>query len=255
MYNTEEASLFRSTLTQIKKGFYLDENDNRVPIKCLIKLRYGSELFDSTVDISKVENKNRATNFINHAGEDLLEILRSLTGAVFLCSVSSLNPGGGAKIGRRGLEEFIVSRSSLYQSLSSFSNYYIVTDLRHKSATGYPLKDNQGIFSPSVCFWKDTEGKLLKKPFLTNIISIPPILVPDDKIDENGKVESGILKRIERKIKLFMTIAIKCGYEKLIIPRFGCGSTYKNNYDQLLSIIEKLVSSEFKGRFSEIHLV
>lgn len=253
--NELEASIFRRTLSQLKKGFYLVD-DERVPIRGMIKLRYNSILYTEYPDLMcDSSGIVKETKYIYHYGESLLDLLRKVKKSVFLCSCSSLNPGGGVAQGREGLEEYIVARSSLYYSLSSYSDNYIDTDSRKRGGQGYPLNCRSAIFSPSVCIWKDDEGEIINNPYLVNIVTIPPVLVTPDQKDEDGKVKKSVLRRIKGKLKLFLSIAVEQKYERLIIPHFGCGPVYGNNYDQLLELLRELVSNEFKNRFTEIHLI
>lgn len=182
---------------------------------------------------------------ISITNQDSFEAAADFKECCVLNFANAHNPGGGFMLGANAQEEALCRCSTLYKSISGekatemykFNNFHI-----HKMESDYML------FS-KVCVFRDKEGTLMEKPFVTSVISAPApnrigaaIVASDDEIDET----------MIRRMKIVFLIAAENGCRNLILGAWGCGA-FHNKPDHIAEDFRKVLVDEGYGKmFDEI---
>ena len=127
-------------------------------------------------------------------------------------------PGGGFRLGASSQEESLCRRSSLYLSLSSAgaAKMYHANNLHPR-----PLESNWMVLSPSVCVFRDSNGELLRKPYLVSVISVPaPNLRGLGFFASRRRVREGLIERI----RIMLSEAYRFRYREIVLGAWGCGA-------------------------------
>lgn len=149
---------------------------------------------------------------------------------------SASEPGGKTRNGADAQEEELCRRTSLLLSLESekAKEYYTYNN-SHKTRLG----SDAALFSPNVEVIKDSQSKLLSKPFSISVISSSAPMV---RLGFEGKTKQEYEEMLYKRIQNILIVAEKQNYKHLILGAFGCG-IFGND--------AALVSDLFKKAFNE----
>lgn len=252
-------NIAKETLDIIKKGYYINNDNEKIIIKHLIdRAIEKTELILDNNDYSKIEvyksdgnsNENRGKEYnkniqiINNSTIDtIIQIRKEGIGGniIALNFASAKNPGGGFKNGTNAQEESIVRSSALYPCL--IKNYKGFYDYHYKQNT--PLYSDRMIYSPDVPIFRDNDGNLLNKPLFCSFITSPAV---NAKVAlEKGFTYEMINKTMQKRIGKILDLAINKEPKVLILGAFGCG-VFKNNPND----ISKIFAIEIKKRQNQI---
>lgn len=261
MKNREQLiDIFKSTIEDIQCGGY--ETDERaVDFPGEHKMLRETKMYRT---IGKVQGKSSIykDTKIYVQNIDTFEKAREFgSDCVVLNMASSKRPGGGVETGSRAQEEELCRRSNLIQSLymyspekwdEYFSEGYNFPKKYNTLGFTYPIPTYGGIYSPSVCVYKEPNTyKLLEIPFSCNVISVAGVVRPE--IDSStGKMLEKYASIVKGKIRTILRIAIDNNHAKIVLGALGCGA-FKNPPFHVAKLFKEVLGeSEFMGMFEEI---
>lgn len=198
------------------------------------------------------------------AAKDLLD--EGLHPAV-LNMASLHHPGGGVIDGCGAQEENLCRRSSLAVSLYQFSlpggrhgDLADMVGVRRRSGQTYPMHERfGGIYSPDVCFFRDTEDSgyaLLEEPFFLSVISVAAISYNPrhslHALNEDGSIPDEDIPILKDKIRTILNIGILKGHDSLVLGAFGCGAFCAPPAQTARIFHEVLEETCYCGRFRKI---
>lgn len=133
-------------------------------------------------------------------------------------------PGGGVKLGASAQEGELCRRSTLYASLASDEAAEFYRD--NKAADGR-LATHGVLISPCVEVFADAKGRPLADTFTVAVMTVP---APRTRgRGEDGGAARGI---VDTRIRGMLGVAARCGYTRLILGAWGCG-TFGNDPEQM----------------------
>ncbi|BAY85759.1 hypothetical protein NIES267_52600 [Calothrix parasitica NIES-267] len=249
--NRNQRSLIaQETINILETGFYQNHQQQTINIQQYLQAAIENSIHYSENDFSRVfsqlkkkqvkENQNQIQIEINN--ETTLNAASRLVNqenfdkVLCLNFASAKNPGGGFLNGSQAQEESLARATGLYPCISQMTEMY-----EENRYYGSCLYLDDMIYSPQVPVIRDDDDKLLDKPFLVSILTVPAVnagaVRKNGKRQEINKIESTMLQRTE---KLLSVVAIN-DYKVLVLGAWGCG-VFKNN-------------SEDVARYFHYHLV
>lgn len=181
---------------------------------------------------------------IEVTAETTLAALYRLAGAAdavgLLNFASAKNIGGGFKKGSNAQEESLARSSSLFVHLSRFSKPFYMYNKSHPGVYSHRI-----IFSPSVSFFKDDRGSLVKSVSCA-VVTSPAVNAGVAKCSAD-EVEQTMRERMARILRAFQLNKVSC----IILGAFGCG-VFKNDPVLVASIWSDLLFGEFKNVFQKV---
>ncbi len=149
---------------------------------------------------------------------DSFEAARELEHPLVMNFANSVTPGGGFLYGARAQEESLCRCSTLYASISSGPAMEMYRyNRRHPS----PVDSDYMLLSPSVCVFRDADGKLLNEPYPVSVFTIPAPnkrglarLAPQEELDQV----------MTDRLHKFLLAAARYGYRNLVLGAWGCGA-------------------------------
>jgi uncharacterized protein (TIGR02452 family) len=109
------------------------------------------------------------------------------------------------------------------------------------------------IYSPQVPVIRDDYDKLLDKPFLISILTVPAVnagaVRKHGKKQEINKIESTMLRRTEK----LLSVAAVNNYKVLVLGAWGCG-VFKNNPEDVAGYFHHhlVENPKFNGVFEKV---
>lgn len=121
-------------------------------------------------------------------------------------------PGGSVNIGSGAQEESLFRRTNLCDCLS---------------VGFYPLRDDEGLWTPVATVFRDVEDRdnvilPLERRQELAFISVPGIKMP--QLDAGGRLRDVDVARLRRKVELICQIAAKGGCDAVVLGALGCGA-------------------------------
>ena len=204
----------------------------------------GCELISEACGMMPTTNSGSA--IIEVSQLDSFEAAKSMSNPLVLNFANAHYPGGGFKLGASSQEESLCRRSSLYLSLSSRAAAKMY---RCNNSHFNPLESNWMILSPSVCVFRDSNGKLLTDPYLVAVISAP---APNRRglglFASRRRVREGLME----KIKIMLTEAYRHQYREIVLGAWGCGA-FGNSPDMVAECFRlQLIDSGFISYFDKV---
>jgi uncharacterized protein (TIGR02452 family) len=156
-----------------------------------------------------------------------------------------IHPGGGVRRGARAQEEDLCRSSNLLYALEAESamEYY-----RRNKKYNF-LGSNHSILTKNVSIIRNTNGKLLDKPVLVDVLTIAAPMLPIMYDTNNGMYQEAIMKRI----KAILYIAEYYGYRNLVLGAFGCGAFHNEPHDIASCFDYQLKTNDFN--FESVYFV
>lgn len=170
--------------------------------------------FVSNAISAKLKNKKDLNNKPAYVvmNSDVLGTAKNYDNPLVLNFASATNPGGNFWSGIRNQEESFCRNSTLYKSLcSEQARVMYEYNRNNRELAGYSY---YMLLSKNVCVFRNSSCKLLKKPYLVSIITIPA-LDRNNFISETQSTEIVILEK--NRIRNLFNIAILHGYKTLIL--------------------------------------
>ena len=159
---------------------------------------------------------------------------------------SARKVGGGFLWGARAQEEDIARSSGLVRCLETQPEYY----QQNQAMSSYLYTDNI-IYSPSVPWFRSSNGHLLDEPFLASIISAP---APNAR--EYRKQGAGaprlLRETLNRRAAYILEVAISNENRSLLLGAWGCGVFGNAPQDVAVAFISHLRSRRFRGCFEHV---
>lgn len=233
----QRAKIAQETVEILNQGFYQNQQQETIDIQKELQAAIKNSIHYSEINFSQVfsqlkkkqikENQNQIQIEINN--ETTLNAANRLVNqegfenVLCLNFASAKNPGGGFLNGSQAQEESLARATGLYPCISQMTEMYEKN--RYHSSCLY-LDDM--IYSPEVPVIRDDDDKLLDKPFLVSILTVPAVnagaVRKNGKKQEINKIENTMLQRTEK----LLSIAAINDYKVLILGAWGCG-VFKNN--------------------------
>ena len=150
--------------------------------------------------------------------KDSFEAVRKGQQPLVMNFASARHPGGGFLSGARAQEEALCRASTLYKSLSSSAAAEMYEyNNTHKN----PFYSDYMILTPEVCVFRNRYGKLLIKPFMVSVWTIP---APNKNGPARSESQSSIDSVMEKRLEYFLAATAERGYDRLILGAWGCGA-------------------------------
>lgn len=260
----QRALIAQETINILETGFYQNHQQQTINIQQYLQPAIENSIHYSENDFSRVssqlkkeqvkENQNQnqiqfeinnettlyaASRLVNQEGFDKVLCLNF---------ASAKNPGGGFLNGSQAQEESLARATGLYPCISQMTEMY--EENRYYSSCLY-LDDM--IYSPQVPVIRDDDDKLLDKPFLVSILTVPAVnagaVRKNGKKQEINKIESTMLQRTEK----LLSVAAIHDYKVLILGAWGCG-VFKNNPEDVARYFHYHLTENplFTGLFEKI---
>lgn len=267
------AKVFQHNLDIFKDGAYRTESDKVVCIPVYGKAVTDAVIFSEPVDLPEKaasDDIHYADTTVSVVNDDCVCAAMSLAAdglnPAILNMASLYHPGGGVIDGSGAQEESLCRRSNLAVSLYQFSipggrhgDLAQMVGVKRREGRGYPMDERYGgIYSPDVCFFRNTEEygyALLEEPFHASVISVAAINYNprhgrSSLID--GRIPESDAQLIKDKIRTILNIGIIKGHDSLVLGAFGCGA-FCTPPDQMARLFHEVLTEEcLRHRFSRI---
>lgn len=267
------AKVFQHNLDIFKDGAYRTESDRVVCIPVYGKAVTDAVIFSGPISLPEIATANdvhSAETTVSVVNDDCVCAAMSLAAdglnPAILNMASLYHPGGGVIDGSGAQEESLCRRSNLAVSLYQFSipggrhgDLAQMVGVKRREGPGYPMDERfGGIYSPDVCFFRNTEEygyALLEEPFHASVISVAAINYNprhgrSSLID--GRIPESDAQLIRDKIRTILNIGIIKGHDSLVLGAFGCGA-FCTPPDQMARLFHEVLAEEcFRHRFSRI---
>lgn len=159
---------------------------------------------------------------------------------------SAKNPGGGFRSGAQAQEEALARASGLFPCLEQFEHDMYAANKRDPRGALY---SDDMIFSPSVPFFRDDDGRLLRAPLCCSVITAPAVNCSAMKIAEDARRAPEVMQA--RAVRV-LQLALARRVEVLILGAWGCG-VFKNDPRFVARIFgDALRRAPFAGAFRRV---
>src|SRR3982750_1798389 len=209
MNQRKRVEIARDTLEILEKGFYLNEDGQKIDITELQQYAIGNTQYFTPEALKKLlKNYTSGNNFSTEyevGNETTLDAARRLVAAgekdvMCLNFASAKNPGGGFLGGALAQEECIARASALYPCLLQVEDYYT----SHRQIRSGLYSDRM-IYSPAVPVIKDEGGRLLNEPVCVAIVTSAAVNAGVVRRDEGSETNS-ILPTMEKRIHKLLAL-------------------------------------------------
>lgn len=201
------------------------------PYSASVKLRFDPGYkFEKKYDRTIVTITNEDTLI---AGRRLQE---SGSNPMMLNFANDRHPGGGVESGAAAQEESLFRRTNLHLTLLP---------------TMYPIRDNEGIYTPAATIFRGSENsecKLLEKPWTGAFSTVPGIYHPN--VTTDNKLDARDAARLDKKIRIILQMGAQHGHDVLVLGALGCGA-WRNPPAHVAEIFRTVIS-DYNGAFKEI---
>ena len=226
MSRSNRAGIAKETIAIVDRGWYEVDGFDRVEIRkqvdeCLARTRLirptdhdrPSDWDTANQGPTAFDVRNETT--LNAAHRLVAE--RGLNNVLLLNFASAKNPGGGFLGGSQAQEESLARSSALYASLQTQPEYY-ETNRGCRTA----LYTDHMILSPGVPVFREDNGQLLAEPYTVGMLTSPAVNAGAVNDNEPANVEK-ILPTMASRIDKALAVALRHGYEHLVLGAWGCG--------------------------------
>ena len=258
----QRAKIAQETLDILNQGFYQNQQQEIIYIQKELQNAINNSIHYSENDFSRVssqlkkkkvsENQNPIQFEINNEttlnAASRLVSQQGFNKVLCLNFASAKNPGGGFLNGSQAQEESLARATGLYPCISQMTEMY-----EKNRYYGSCLYLDDMIYSPQIPVIRDDDDKLLDKPFLISILTVPAVnagaVRKNGKKQEINKIESTMLGRTEK----LLSVAATHDYKGLVLGAWGCG-VFKNNPEDVAGYFHyHLIENHlFTGLFEKI---
>lgn len=262
----QRAKTAQETVEILNQGYYQNHQQETINIKQELQTAIENSVHYSENDFSRVFSQLRKKQLKDNQNQNQHKIkfeinnettLNAANRLVFqegfdkvLCLnfASAKNPGGGFLNGSQAQEESLARATGLYPCISQMTQMY-----EENRYNGSCLYLDDLIYSPQVPVIRDDDDKLLNKPFLISILTVPAVnagaVRKNGKKQEINRIESTMLQRTEK----LLSVAAVNNYKVLVLGAWGCG-VFKNNPDDVARYFHyHLVENpKFNGLFKKV---
>lgn len=240
----------KETLNILKNGYY-DWNGKKVEIEpmhqaSIEKSHYiapETELEDKNHRLSgqkcriHVDNCSTVRAILNSSreGQEKIGVLNF---------ASAKNPGGGFMNGAMAQEESLAASSGLYETQTAHWEYY-----ERNRNTASMIYTDGAIYSPDVVFFRDERFKLIEKPVLASVLTLPAVNYGQVllKGEDSKLAKKKMRARMERSLQIFKSE----GAENLILGAYGCG-VFRNEPNEIAEWWKELLDEEYGNDFESV---
>ena len=149
--------------------------------------------------------------------EDSFESASKLQKPMVMNFANAYVPGGGFLSGAIAQEEALCRNSTLYASLVS-EKASVMYDKNNMD--NQPLNSDYMLYTPNVCVFRGKDGKLLKRPFLVSVMTLP---APNRMGEAMFETDEAINQTMKRRIRIMLRNAIRHGNRDVVLGAWGCG--------------------------------
>ncbi len=277
------AYVYRLTKKTAHKGYWTPQGriyPNRLAVAK--KMQEKTTLHDHPAKLVPSSTPRHVTTFeiVNQDALDAALVMkqRGLSPCV-LNLANAFMPGGGVEHGSKAQEEDIFRRSNYYFSLYPDFNkklrkqirlYQLSRDgkameaCRPNGRKDYLVPEFGGIYSPSVCVFREGEAKqfaFMRRPCCIAFIAAAAYNRKQTHFprDENqGNSDYGPVSQeayesnTKEKIRVILRIAAIHHHQDVLLGAFGCGA-FQNDANLIASLYAQVFNEpEFKSRFTHI---
>ncbi len=251
----DRKALARQTLDIMKKGYYEIEGkiveigklqEYAVQESVLFTPKQGEELLDWVRQKEKtgVFSKDSVRVWNCSTVDTILKLAAEEKEMGVLNFASAKNPGGGFLNGAKAQEESLAVSSCLYRTLTTHEEYY-----KENRFCESMMYTDYAIYSPNVVFFRDERFKLLEKPVLASILTMPAVNMGQVRLKgEDIKRAEQVMRR---RMQLVLAIFAKQGCRHLILGAYGCG-VFRNDPKQIALWWNELLTEYFPDQFETI---
>ena len=260
----QRALIAQETINILETGFYQNHQQQTINIQQYLQPAIENSIHYSENDFSRVfshfnkkqvkDNQNQIEIEFEINNETTLNAASRLVNqesfdkVLCLNFASAKNPGGGFLNGSQAQEESLARATGLYPCISQMTEMY-----EENRYYGSCLYLDDMIYSPQVPVIRDDDDKLLDKPFLISILTVPAVnagaVRKNGKKQEINKIESTMLQRTEK----LLSVAAIHDYKVLVLGAWGCG-VFKNNPEDVARYFHYHLTENplFTGLFEKI---
>jgi uncharacterized protein (TIGR02452 family) len=144
-------------------------------------------------------------------------------------------PGGGVHSGAGAQEESLFRRTNLCVTLLP---------------AFYPIRDNEGLYTPEASTFRDTEDNACKhiEPWTGAFSTVPGLFHPP--VGDDNRLLPRDVARLETKIRMICQMGTKKGHDVLLLGALGCGA-WQNPPTHVAEIFRSILA-EYDGVFKSI---
>ncbi len=177
--------------------------------------------------------------------EDSYEAAARYSDAMVMNFANAHKPGGGFLFGATAQEEALCRCSTLYTSISDEAAKEMY---RYNNKHMTKVESDYMLYS-KVCVFRDNKGTLLKKPYVTGVITVPaPNRIGAAMFASDREIADAMLRRI----RIMAAVAYENGCRNLILGAWGCGA-FHNDPGKVASYFKQVLMEEGYGRmFDEV---
>ena len=258
----QRAKIAQETLDILNQGFYQNQQQEIIYIQKELQNAINNSIHYSENDFPRVssqlkkkkvsENQNPIQFEINNEttlnAASRLVSQQGFNKVLCLNFASAKNPGGGFLNGSQAQEESLARATGLYPCISQMTEMY-----EKNRYYGSCLYLDDMIYSPQIPVIRDDDDKLLDKPFLISILTVPAVnagaVRKNGKKQEINKIESTMLGRTEK----LLSVAATHDYKILVLGAWGCG-VFKNSPEDVARYFHYHLTENhlFTGLFEKI---
>lgn len=243
--------VYDAVVDDIIEGSYVTLDDVVIDFPGIENLKAGTKMYGSLEQLNNVPHRGYKTKVYVENIDTFEKAKEFGPRCAVLNMASRRHPGGGVANGSRAQEEELCRRSDLLLSLYYFTAQGKMFRFTNQGKEEYPIPMYGGIYSPSVCVYREAKTYYpMKTPFMCNVISVPGINRPE--LNSKGEMDERDLKLLRAKIRTILRIAAVHGHTKLVLGALGCGA-FQNPPVQVAQAFKSVLAErEFKGIFEEI---
>lgn len=256
MKRSNRASIAKETIEIVDRGWYEVVGVGRITIRqqvgtCLeatTLIRPTDHEGPNNPDVARRNPASFAVrNETSLTAARRLVVERGLERVMVLNFASAKNPGGGFLGGSQAQEESLARSSALYASLQTQPEYYEAN--RHCRTALYT---DHMILSPLVPVFRDDDGQLLAEPYVVGMLTAPAVNAGAVNDNESASADK-ILPTMASRIAKVLSVALRNGYEHLVLGAWGCG-VFRNDPDLIAELFAQalLGKGEFAGVFESV---
>ncbi|MCU6792375.1 TIGR02452 family protein [Paenibacillus sp. WQ 127069] len=245
------SQMAKETLDILEKGFYINLQGSRVPLKKEIEkaicdtILYVPDMLPVIKKdmIARIAHGRETLTSIEVTAETTLEAARRIVldhrygDTLCLNFASAKNPGGGFLGGSQAQEESLARSSALYPCIEPMNEMY--TYNRNLKTCLY---SDYMIHSPKVPVFREDIGKLLAEPFLVSILTAPAVNAGVVREREPHNVVK-INPVMSERIRYILSVAALHGDKSIILGAYGCG-VFKNDPNDVAQLFKQVLIEE-----------
>lgn len=265
------AKVFQNNIDIFHDGAYRTADGTVVTIPVYGEAVADAVIYSAQITPSEASAEEEFQTEITVVNEDCVLAAKKLVSESLnpaMLNMASLHhPGGGVIDGSGAQEESLCRRSNLSVSLYQFSlsggrhgDLAELVGVRRREGKGYPMDERfGGIYSPEVCFFRDTEDtgySLLEEPFFISVISVAAINYNPKhghhRLNADGRIPEEDIPVLKDKIRTILNIGISHGHDSLVLGAFGCGA-FCTPPAEMAALFREVFSEKcYKNRFRKI---